>query len=245
MIVLDDVTLGYHRHPAVHHVSGHFAEGTLTAVVGPNGAGKSTVLKGMVGLIPTLSGRVEYRGCRRRDVAYAPQVVDMDMSFPLTVLDVVALGDWSQVGALGRVTAKIQTQARYALKQVGLEGFETRAMDSLSVGQRQRVLFARVIMADAPVILLDEPFAAVDANTTQALLEIVKVWKIMGKTVVAVVHDLDQVRAQFPQALLMARECVAWGPTDQVLTEDNLRIMTMMAQSWDDNAPVCERRGKA
>ena len=241
MIVLDDLTLGYDRHPAVHHLSGRLAPGTMTAVVGPNGAGKSTLLKGLVGLAPVLGGSIQLAGFSRRDIAYGPQAMDLDMSFPLSVLDVVCLGEWRQVGAFGRITAKMRAQALYALNYVGLEGFGDRPMDALSVGQRQRVLFARVIMADADVILLDEPFAAVDATTTAVLLELMKIWRIMGRTLVAVIHDLDQVRAHFPQTLMLARELVAWGPTAQVLTDGNLAAMQSMAQAWDDHAAVCDR----
>ena len=241
MIVLDDLTLGYNRHPAVHHLNGRFAEGSLTAIVGPNGAGKSTLLKGILGLIPVLSGHVTFSGFDRRDMAYAPQVMDMDMSFPLSVLDAVCMGEWRQVGAWGRIGPKIRAQARTALKHVGLDGFGTRSMDQLSVGQRQRVMFARVIMADAQVILLDEPFAAVDSATTQVLIDLLEIWRILGRTVVAVVHDLEQVRAHFPETLMLAREIVAWGPTAQVLCPDNLAAMTQMAQGWDDHAPVCRQ----
>jgi len=241
MILLENLTLGYNRHPAVHHLNGRFMEGSMTAILGPNGAGKSTLLKGIVGLIPPLGGRVDFSGFDRRDIAYAPQLMDMDMTFPMSVMDVVCLGHWHQMGAFGTVTKKMREQARYALHHVGLEGFEERTLDALSVGQRQRVLFARVMVADAAVILLDEPFAAVDANTTLDLLDLMKVWQFQGRTLVAIVHDLDQVRQHFSETLLLAREIVAWGPTAEVMTEDNLNALKAMAEAWEDHAPVCDR----
>ena len=102
-------------------------------------------------------------------------------------------------------------------------------------------MFARVIMADAQVILLDEPFAAVDANTTQVLLDVIKTWQIMGRTVVAVVHDFEQARGYFPQTLMLAREVLAWGPTQQVLVPENIEAMQAMAQGWDEAAPECSQ----
>lgn len=241
MIVLDDLTLGYNRHPAVHHLHGRFVEGSMTAVLGPNGAGKSTLLKGIVGLVPALGGRVELSGFNPRDIAYAPQLMDMDMSFPLSVLDVVCLGHWRRVGLFGSITAAMRDQAHMALHHVGLEGFGGRGMDSLSVGQRQRVLFARLMVADAPVILLDEPFAAVDAGTTLDLLTLLKQWQAQGRTIVAVVHDFEQVRTHFSDTLLLAREIVAWGPTAQIMTPANLDALKSMAEAWEDHAPVCKR----
>ena len=241
MIVLDDLTLGYNRHPAVHHLNGRFAEGSMTAILGPNGAGKSTLLKGIVGLIPPLDGRVELHGFDHRDIAYAPQLMDMDMTFPMTVMDAVCLGHWRQVGVFGAIDKKMREQAEYALGRVGLDGFGGRTMDQLSVGQRQRVLFARVMVADAAVIVLDEPFAAVDAGTTLDLLELMKIWQRQGRTLIAVVHDLDQVRRHFSETLLLAREIVAWGPTAEVMVPANLDALKSMAEAWEDHAPVCER----
>ncbi len=241
MIILDDLTLGYDRHPAVHHASGRFEQASMTAVVGPNGAGKSTLLKGIVGLIKPQSGRVKLSGIDKRDIAYSPQVAEMDLTFPLSVLDAVCLGHWRRTGAFGAITPRLRQEALYALGGVGLDGFDDRSLESLSVGQRQRALFARVIVADASVIILDEPFAAVDAGTTLDLLELMRVWRMQGRTVIAVVHDLDLVRNHFPHCLLLAREIVAWGPTEQVLIADNLETLRNRTEAWDEHAPVCER----
>jgi zinc/manganese transport system ATP-binding protein len=241
MITLNDLTLGYDRHPAVHHLNGCFKAGSMTAVVGPNGAGKSTLLKGIVGLLKPLSGSVELAGFDKRDIAYSPQLAEMDLSFPVSVLDAVCLGHWRRSGTFGSISSKLRQDALYALGGVGLEGFENRSLETLSVGQRQRALFARVIVADATVIILDEPFAAVDAGTTVDLLELMRVWRMQGRTVIAVVHDLDLVRRHFPDCLLMAREIIAWGPTEQVLVEENLEALKTIIEAWDDTAPVCER----
>ena len=112
-------------------------------------------------------------------------------------------------------------------------------MGSLSSGQFQRVLFARMLVQEADLILLDEPFNAIDSRTTEALLQIVAQWHAQGRTVVAVLHDDNQVRAYFPQTLMLARELVAWGETSQVLTVANLQRARALAEAWDDRAEIC------
>ncbi|WP_029010519.1 metal ABC transporter ATP-binding protein [Azospirillum halopraeferens] len=241
VIRLHDLTLGYRRHPAVHHISGGFADGSLTAVVGPNGAGKSTLLKAVTGALRPLQGRVTLEGVDRRDIAYLPQQAEIDRSFPIDVLDTVMLGHWRRVGAFGAITAAMRDDARAALAAVGLAGFERRPVGALSAGQFQRVLFARMLLQDARLILLDEPFTAIDARTTADLLALVRRWHAERRTVIAVLHDLEQVRAHFPRTLLLAREPIAWGPTAEALAPANLRRARAMAEHWDDGAPVCDR----
>ena len=238
-IALENLTVTYQRHPALHHVSGHFEQASLTAVIGPNGAGKSTLLKSILGLIRINSGRVVVTPQRKR-IAYLPQQADIERSFPISVFDCVLLGYWQRMGLFGRVDAAMHQRAYAALTAVGLEGFEQRPVGSLSAGQFQRVLFARILLQDAELILLDEPFNAIDARTTSDLLAIVQSWHAQKRTVVAVLHDYDQVRAQFPQALLLARNVVAWGATETVLTTANLQRAKAMAEAQDDHAPICE-----
>lgn len=244
-ISLNDVTVAYDRHPAVHHVHGRFAPGSLTAICGPNGAGKSTLLKAIVGALTPASGSIGRGGLAVRDLGYLPQAAEIDRSFPLNVADSVLLGAWRQIGAFHGVGRDLADRARAALSAVGLAGFERRAIGSLSAGQFQRVLFARLLLQDAAVLLLDEPFTAIDARTTNDLLRLIQDWNGEGRTVVAVLHDHGQVRAHFPDTLLLAREAVAWGPTASVLTPDNLALARSMAESWDENAAVCARPAPA
>jgi zinc/manganese transport system ATP-binding protein len=152
----------------------------------------------------------------------------------------VLLGAWQQAGAFGRVAKSEQERALEALFSVGLEGFERRHIGSLSAGQFQRVLFARLLLQDAEVILLDEPFTAIDARATRDLLDIVSRWHGDGRTVIAVLHDFEQVRAHFPQTLLLARELISWGPTDDVMSPHNLLKARAMAERWDEDADFCE-----
>jgi zinc/manganese transport system ATP-binding protein len=240
-IRLDGLTLAYERHPAVHHLTGAFEPGSLTAIVGPNGAGKSTLLKAIAGLIRPAEGRVTLAHLDRREIAYLPQQAEVDRSVPLSVLEVVALGHWRRMGLFGGLGRGQLAAASEALDAVGLGGFETRPVGTLSAGQFQRALFARMMLQDAKVILLDEPFTAIDTRTTADLLDLVRRWHDEKRTVVTVLHDYEQVRQVFPETLLLARELVAWGPTDQALSPANLMKARAMAESWQDDAPICHR----
>jgi zinc/manganese transport system ATP-binding protein len=239
---LDNVTFGYERRPAVHHLTGSFASGSLTAIVGPNGSGKTTLLKGLVGLLAPLGGRMERNGLRQDDIAYLPQQAEIDRTFPISVMETVLLGHWRRIGLFRPISHRLHREAAEALSAVGLDGFGGRPIASLSAGQFQRVLFARMLLQDCPVVLLDEPFTAVDAKTTADLLGVVARWHREQRTVIAILHDLDQVWAHFPETLLIAREPVAWGPTAAALRAENLLRVRQMAEAWDDRADVCRRK---
>jgi len=238
-VKFDDVTLGYERHPAVHHLSGEIAAGALLAVVGPNGAGKSTLFRGLVGILTPLSGTISLAGLDVRDVAYLPQSVDIDRSFPITVFDFVGTGLWRATGFFGGIGRAQRARIAAALAAVGLTGFENRTIGTLSGGQFQRLLFARVMLQDAQLVILDEPFNAIDSRTSGDLLLLVKRWHEEGRTVLAALHDLEMVRAHFPETLLFARGPVAWGPTEEVLTPENLLVAMRMCEAFDDSASAC------
>ena len=212
---LRDVTVRYGRRTALEAVSGEFASGSLTAVVGANGAGKSTLLAAIAGVVRLARGAVNC-GARQR-LAYLPQLAAIDRDYPLTVLELIALGGWREFGAFRSPSTALRTRAVLVAETVGLEGRLARLIGELSVGELQRALFARLMLQDAAVILLDEPFAAVDAQTLSVLLDQVMQWHQEGRTVIAVQHDLDLVRARFPLTLVLARRCLAWGVTEAVL----------------------------
>jgi zinc/manganese transport system ATP-binding protein len=253
-ITLHNLTVSYRQHPALHHLSGVFARGSLTAIIGPNGAGKSTLLKSIAGLLPHVGSRAAHTAptqathqpsalhvhMPRAALAYLPQQSEIDRSFPISVRDCVLLGLWGRNGAWGRTSPAQLAQVGAALRTVGLQGFEQRAVGTLSSGQMQRMLFARLIVQDAQLILLDEPFNAVDSKTSAALLALVLQWHREGRTVLAVLHDDALVQAHFPHTLLLARECIAWGTTAEVLTPTHLQRARAMAEAWDEHAPLCD-----
>jgi zinc/manganese transport system ATP-binding protein len=185
------------------------------------------------------AGSVE-RAAVTSKIGYLPQAAEIDRHFPLSVADTLMLGAWRQTGAFGGVSRQAAESGRKALAAVGLEGLERRHIGTLSAGQFQRLLFARLLLQDADIIMLDEPFTAVDAVTTRDLLGIVDRWHRAGRTVIAVLHDFDQIRAHFPQTLLLARDLVSWGPTETALSPENLRRAREMAESTHE--PSKQRR---
>jgi zinc/manganese transport system ATP-binding protein len=238
-VKFNNVTLGYDRHPAVHHLNGEVASGALLAVIGPNGAGKSTLFRGLAGILKPLSGSIDLGGLDIRDIAYLPQTADIDRSFPISVFDLVGTGLWRSTGFFGGMGSEARKRIAEALAAVGLNGFENRSIGTLSGGQMQRMLFARVLLQDARLIVLDEPFNAIDARTSADLLVLVKRWHGEGRTVLAALHDMELVRDHFPETLLLARGPVAWGPTAEVLTAENLMVALRMCEAFDDTAAAC------
>jgi zinc/manganese transport system ATP-binding protein len=235
----NNLTLGYDRHPAVHHLDGTVETGALIAIIGPNGAGKSTLFKGIVGALKPLAGRIDRNGLDVRDIAYLPQIAEIDRSFPISVYDMVAMGLWRSAGLTGGIRRAACSRIEAAIAAVGLIGFEQRPIATLSGGQMQRTLFARLLLQDARVIVLDEPFTAVDAKTAADLFDLVRHWHQEERTVLASLHDFELVKAHFPEALLLARQPVAWGPTPSVLTAENLLKARRMCEAFDDHAEEC------
>jgi zinc/manganese transport system ATP-binding protein len=153
----------------------------------------------------------------------------------------VALGLWERIGMFAGMSDELWMKARQALAAVGLEGFERRPISDLSAGQFQRVLFARLLLQDSPVILLDEPFTGIDSRTTADLIEVVNRWHAESRTIIVALHNQEQVRSHFPRTLLLAREPIAWGDTAEVLNPENLQRAQMMSEAWDEAAAACPR----
>jgi zinc/manganese transport system ATP-binding protein len=237
---VENLSLGYDRHPAVVGLSGVFEPASLTAVVGPNGSGKSTLLKALAGHCRPLAGRIALNGLKPSEIAYLPQVHGLDLKFPLTLEDLVGLGFIGQRGLFGGFSRPDRERLLGLMAQVGLEGLERRPIGSVSGGQLQRALFARVMAQDAKLVLLDEPFNGIDARAAEDLAQLMARWPEQGRTVVAVLHDLDLVRRLCPQSLVMARQAVAWGPTVEAVSPEQLTHARKLAESWNvsDEPPV-------
>ena len=221
-IEVRNVSVRHGRHVALEGVNGRFAAGSLTAVVGPNGAGKSTLLNVLSGLTRPNRGEVVCPARGRKRMAYLQQQTELDRDFPVTVAELVGLGLWRSFGAFRAPRRIVTDQVIEAVGAVGLLDSIDRRIGELSVGQLRRAFFARLMLLDAEVMLLDEPFAAVDTRTVESLLTLMARWHQEGRTIIAVMHEFDQVRAHFPSTLLLMRSPIAWGDTTSVLTEDNL-----------------------
>ncbi len=222
-----DLTVAYHRKPVLWDISLDFPRGQLIGVVGPNGAGKSTLIKAVMDLVPQASGDVQvfgksYRANRQR-VGYVPQRESVDWDFPVDAIDVVTMGLYGQMGWCVPVRRKHRRLAEEALQRVGLADFGKRQISQLSGGQQQRTFLARALVQDADLYLMDEPFAAVDAATERAIIEILQEMKSRGKTVVVIHHDLQTVADYFDYVVLLNMRVVAHGPISSTFTTENLQ----------------------
>ncbi|QDS86959.1 High-affinity zinc uptake system ATP-binding protein ZnuC [Rosistilla oblonga] len=221
-----DLTVAYHRKPVIWDICVDFPKGQLIGVVGPNGAGKSTLIKAAMDLVPRASGRVLVFGKpydkNRHRVAYVPQRESVDWDFPVDALDVVTMGLYGQIGWCLPVRRKHRQAALEALDRVGIADLAKRQISQLSGGQQQRTFLARALVQDADLYLMDEPFAAVDASTERAILNILQEMRARGKTVLVIHHDLQTVADYFDYVVLLNMRVVAHGPTKTTFTEQNL-----------------------
>ena len=190
-IEIHDLTVSYQKRPVLYGVDLEIEEGSLVGVLGPNGAGKSTLLKGVIGTLVPMEGNLTLGSISRENIAYLPQQSDIDRSFPIAVIDLVAMGLWREIGPFGWLSTAQQSLVEKAIAAVGLSGFESRIIGSLSGGQMQRVLFARLLLQDAQLVLLDEPFSNLDVLTKSSLRkEIRKIAKLLALSVMFVTHDI-------------------------------------------------------
>jgi manganese/zinc/iron transport system ATP- binding protein len=221
-----DLTVAYHRKPVIWDISFDLPPGKLIGVVGPNGAGKSTLLKAAMDLIPRASGRVRvfgdtYRRNRHR-VGYVPQRESVDWQFPVNARDVVTMGLYDEIGWCRPVRKRHREQAMEALRRVGIAELANRQISQLSGGQQQRTFLARALVQDADLYLMDEPFAAVDAATERAIVDILRELKNRQKTTVVIHHDLQTVPEYFDYVVLLNMRVVAHGPVETTFTSENL-----------------------
>ena len=238
MIELEQLVAGYDGVAITPPLSGMICPGSLTAIVGLNGCGKSTLLKTLAGFLPPVSGRLRWQGTRPV-IGWLAQRHALESQFPLNVQDVVSQGAWPGVSLLRGLGGGTRRRIGAVLERVGLAGLAKTPIEALSGGQFQRMLFARVMVQQAPLVMLDEPFTGIDARTTADLLALIRGWHREGRTVVAALHDFAQVRTHFPTTLLIARAPIAWGPTATVLTEENLARARHLSEAWDENAAIC------
>ncbi len=218
----EGLTLGYRGVPVVRGVSFTAAPGDVLAVVGHNGCGKSTLIKTLLGTLPPIAGRLSWPAGRPETIAYLGQRTEFDTRFPVRVRDLAEMGVWGRLGFTGRVGAPARARIAEALQQAGIEDIADMPIHALSAGQLQRALFARTIVQDAPVILLDEPFTAIDQTTEADLLTLIDGWAAEGRTVILVLHDLSAVLQHCTSALLLGRGEARFGPPQETLTPANL-----------------------
>jgi manganese/zinc/iron transport system ATP- binding protein len=225
-LAVHDMTVAYRHRPVLWDIDFNVPEGKLVGIVGPNGAGKSTLIRACLDLVPKTSGRVlvygqSYRK-QRHLVAYVPQRETVDWDFPVSALDVVTMGRYGKLGWFRPVTKAHKRAAMEALERVGMAELSHRQISQLSGGQQQRVFLARALAQDARLYLMDEPFSGVDAATEQAIIALLHDLRKAGRTVIVVHHHLQSVREYFDWVMLLNMRLVAFGPTSEVFTTENL-----------------------
>ena len=236
ILALERLAVGHGARACLSGIDLAIDPGSLVAVLGTNGTGKSTLVRTIVGLQRPLAGRVRLDGVTPKRIAYLAQQSEIDRSFPITVFEMVLTGMWPRLGHVGGIRRRHRQHARDALERVGMTDVAERTLAELSAGQFQRVLFARTILQDAPLIVLDEPFAAVDERTAEALMGFIRSWRDEGRTVLVVVHDLGLALREFPSTLLVGGGRARFGPTPEVLTRDALNA----AAYWGADGHVLE-----
>ena len=226
LIHLEDFTMAYTDRPVIWDIDLDIYEGSITAIIGPNGAGTSTLMKGILGLMKPISGKVSIMGKSYKEVykhiAYIPQTNTVNWDFPTTVLDVVTMGRYNHLGLLKRVNKREKDLAMQALRRMKMEEFADRQISELSGGQRQRVFIARAIAQNALIYFMDEPLAGVDKKTENIIIETMREFKKEGKTIIVVHHDLNTLKEYFDHVIMVNKQLVASGKVEEVFTKENL-----------------------
>lgn len=226
-LALTNVSAGYNGHRALQDLTFQVPHGGQVAVVGPNGAGKSTLFKILVGLLPLQSGEILIHGQalgKHKDcVAYVPQRSEVDWRFPISVKDVVMMGRYNRQGWLGRADKNDRYAVQHALEQIGIADLARHAIGDLSGGQQQRVFLARALAQRPHILLMDEPFTAVDAATQETTLALLDKLKAAQVTVLVSTHDLNMAAQRFELVLLLNQRLIAYGTPQQVLSQENIQ----------------------
>lgn len=221
-----DVTVAFDRKPVLWNIDLSLPQGKLVGIVGPNGAGKSTLIKAMMGLLPLSSGYVKLFGSPldevRQRISYVPQRESIDWDFPASVMDVVLMGRYANMGLFKRPRKADRDVAMDSLKKVGMEAFSNRQISQLSGGQQQRTFLARALAQQADLYFMDEPFSGVDAATESAIVTLLRTMTSQHKTVVVVHHDLQSVKQYFDWVILLNTRLIASGLTASTFTPKNL-----------------------
>ena len=220
-IEIDHLTVSYGPVPALLDVSLSIPAGQLVGVIGPNGSGKSTLIKAILGFVKADYGTVRLFGQPVEQatgrVAYVPQRGSVDWDFPITVREVALMGRYGQVRWWRDLSATDRRIADDALDKVRMADLKHRQIGQLSGGQQQRVFMARAMAQGADILLLDEPFAGVDAATERAILDVLDQTKSTGRTLVVVHHDLGTAAEYFDSVILLKQRLFAFGPPRKVL----------------------------
>ncbi len=241
LIDIRDLSIRYGHTLALSHLSLRIQHGEMLAICGPNGAGKSTLLRCLAGLIRPSEG--EIRGLSGIRVSYLPQAHQLDRTFPITVMELVSMGLWHETGALRGLSRTQQDKCLSVLGSVGLRAQHGDPISSLSGGQFQRVLFARTVLQDADVVLLDEPFQGVDSRAAAGLMDQILGMQRTGKVIVAVLHDHHLGLGHFPRIVLLSGQLIASGIPADALSATNIERAYRGSSQVDQRASELRSHG--
>ncbi len=224
IIQVKNLTISYHKKPAIKGINLDIEAGNVIGIIGPNGAGKSTLLKGILGLLPVDTGDIKIFGKdieeSRKRISYIPQREQFDWDFPINVEDVVMMGRYAHLPAFGFPKQADREIVNSVLQKIEMDKYSRRQIRQLSGGQQQRVFLARALAQQSDIYFLDEPFVGVDAKTERAIFKLMKELREEGKTILVVHHDLGKAQEYFDKLVLINQTLVAYGNADEVFTPE-------------------------
>lgn len=221
MIFLENLTISFNKHPIVHHLNLHIPSKTCNAIIGPNGCGKSSLLKSIINMNTKYDGKIKC-SLSKEHISYLPQANNIDRNFPINTFELVSMGLWNKVGLLRNFSSDDTDRIFSILKTLEIDKFYNKPICSLSGGQFQKALFARIMLQDTPLIILDEPFNAIDAKTIKKLLDVIEEWKNKQKTILCVLHDFTIALKHFDHTLLLSKNINVYGKTSDIITQENI-----------------------
>jgi manganese/zinc/iron transport system ATP- binding protein len=225
-LIVNQLTVNYGKTPVLWDISLKIPQGKLVGIVGPNGAGKSTFIKAALGLIPHLSGNVEFFGQPlekvRQRVAYVPQRETVDWDFPITVRDLVLMGRYGKLGLFRRPRQADWAEADHYLEMLGMTPYRDRQISQLSGGQQQRTFIARALLQEADIYFMDEPFAGIDLASETVIMNILRQLRDKGKTLFIVHHDLNTVESYFDWVIMLNMRLIACDKVSLSFTPETL-----------------------
>ncbi len=236
---IHDLTVIYNDLPALEGASLEIHQGERVAIIGPNGAGKSTLIKAMMGLLQPRTGSVRVHSSNLHCLGYVPQYEAVNWDFPVTVRDVVMMGQLRRIGWLRWPGREHQHTTEEALARVGLTEFAGRQVGQLSGGQRRRVFIARALAQQAEILILDEPFSGVDASAQESMMDVLDMLHRDGLTIVLSTHDLNLAFQRFDKVLALKRHMIAYGTPTEIYTPDVLtQLYGGRLATWDNGRQV-------
>lgn len=241
VMTIEDLSVSYERKRVLSNIYLRIEAGHVYGILGPNGAGKSTLFKAILGLIEVSAGDVKVNNLpiqtQRKEVVYVPQKTEVDWNFPATVMDVVLMGRYPHKKVFSRLSSVDRAKANAAMEELAITALAKRQIGELSGGQQQRVFLARALCQEADIFLLDEPFVGVDVTTEDKIVQVLKRLASEGKTLLVVHHDLSTVTTYFDHVILLNQRMIAYGPTEQTFTEDNI------AKAYSGQLPILHQMG--